>query len=84
MVGLMLTVKLGSEGETDTTPYWRTLKAGGELNPKYPGGVESLRERLESEGHTVVTRGKRLFVVHLEQALCDFLESSPAEDRKRS
>ena len=23
----------------DETPYWRTLKAGGELNPKYPGGV---------------------------------------------
>src|SRR5205085_2228025 len=25
-----------AEGETDTTPYWRTLKAGGELNSKYP------------------------------------------------
>jgi len=22
----------------DKTPYWRTLKANGELNPKYPGG----------------------------------------------
>lgn len=27
-----------SENET---PYWRTLKANGELNPKYPGGVEA-------------------------------------------
>ena len=26
------------------TPYWRTLKANGELNPKYPGGVEAKRE----------------------------------------
>ena len=25
--------------ETDKTPYWRILKAKGELNPKYPGGV---------------------------------------------
>lgn len=28
----------------DETPYWRTLKANGELNEKYPGGVEA-RER---------------------------------------
>ena len=34
----------------DETPYWRTLKAGGELNPKYPGGVQAQRERLEAEG----------------------------------
>jgi hypothetical protein len=25
----------------DKTPYWRTLKANGELNEKYPGGVLS-------------------------------------------
>jgi len=25
-----------ADGITDITPYWRTLKAGGELNPKYP------------------------------------------------
>ncbi len=24
----------------DETPYWRTLKANGELNEKYPGGIE--------------------------------------------
>jgi hypothetical protein len=24
----------------DKTPYWRTLKASGELNPKYPGGAK--------------------------------------------
>lgn len=24
---------------TDETPWWRTLKAGGELNEKYPGGA---------------------------------------------
>lgn len=25
----------------DKTPYWRTLKANGELNAKYPGGIEA-------------------------------------------
>ncbi|WP_341891636.1 6-O-methylguanine DNA methyltransferase [Variovorax sp. YR752] len=43
-------------------PYWRTLKIGGELNPKYPGGIEAQMSRLEAEGHTVVQRGKRYFV----------------------
>ena len=28
----------------DETPYWRTLKANGELNEKYPGGIESQKE----------------------------------------
>lgn len=43
----------------DSTPWWRTLKADGELNPKYPGGCEAQKERLESEGHTVVQKGRR-------------------------
>ena len=38
----------------DITPYWRTLKANGELNPKYPGGVEAQKKLLESEGFTVI------------------------------
>lgn len=40
------------------TPYWRTLKANGELNPKYPGGVEAQKAKLEAEGHTVISRGR--------------------------
>lgn len=28
--------------KSDETPYWRTLKANGELNPKYPGGNQKL------------------------------------------
>jgi alkylated DNA nucleotide flippase Atl1 len=46
----------------ERTPYWRTLKIGGELNAKYPGGVEAQMSKLEAEGHTVVQRGKRYFV----------------------
>ena len=45
-----------SENET---PYWRTLKANGELNPKFPGGVEEQRKKLESEGHTVIQKGRK-------------------------
>ena len=42
----------------DKTPYWRTLKANGELNPKYPGGIEAQREMLEKEGHTIIQKGR--------------------------
>lgn len=42
----------------DETPYWRTLKANGELNPKYPKGVEAQKEKLEAEGHTIIKRGR--------------------------
>jgi hypothetical protein len=54
------------DGKRRITPYWRTLKTGGELNPKYPGGLENLRSRLEAEGHTIVRRRKRLFVEAFE------------------
>jgi hypothetical protein len=50
------------EGKKRITPYWRTLKAGGELNPKYPGGIANVRVRLEAEGHRVIQKGKRFFV----------------------
>lgn len=42
----------------DETPYWRTLKANGELNSKYPGGIEAQKEKLEAEGHTVIQKGR--------------------------
>ncbi|MFA5317529.1 MAG: methylated DNA-protein cysteine methyltransferase [Dehalococcoidales bacterium] len=44
-----------AEGGTDITPYWRTLKSGGELNEKYPGGVEAQAMRLRQEGHVIET-----------------------------
>jgi hypothetical protein len=56
-------------GRRRVTPYWRTLKAGGELNAKFPGGLALLRSRLEAEGHTVAARGARMFVVDYEQRL---------------
>src|SRR5581483_12346989 len=44
-------------GEANMTSYWRTLKSGGELNPKYPGGVAGLKKRLEAEGHRILAKG---------------------------
>jgi len=55
-----------AEGRKRITPYWRTLKAGGELNAKYPGGIANLRRRLAAEGHKVIQRGKRFFVADYE------------------
>jgi alkylated DNA nucleotide flippase Atl1 len=56
-------------GEKDITPYWRTLKTGGVLNEKYPGGVEGQKLRLEGEGHTVIKKGKKYAVLNYEKSL---------------
>lgn len=59
------------EGKKGITPYWRTLKAGGVINPKYPGGVEGQRSLLEKEGHKVVLKGKKHVVVDYEESLAE-------------
>ena len=56
-------------GAKRITPFWRTLKTGGEINPKYPGGAEGVAKRLRAEGHQVFTKGKRAFVAGHEQKL---------------
>jgi len=56
-------------GRKRITPYWRTLKVGGQLNEKYPGGVPALKKRLRSEGHNIVRRGKNFFVEDFQQSL---------------
>ena len=61
--------ELENQGKKRVTPYWRTLKTGGELNPKFPGGVEALKVRLEAEGHTVINKGKRLFVENYQSKI---------------
>ncbi|MBC8526560.1 MAG: MGMT family protein [Candidatus Cloacimonetes bacterium] len=49
-----------AEGKKNTTPYWRTLKTKGELNPKYPGGVEEQSAHLKQEGHIIEpAKGKK-------------------------
>lgn len=62
-----------AEGEKDITPYWRTLKVGGVLNEKYPGGVEAQATRLKAEGHTIDIgkNGKSKKVRDFEKALVE-------------
>jgi alkylated DNA nucleotide flippase Atl1 len=57
------------KGKKDITPYWRTLKAGGVINPKYPGGVEGQKKLLEKEGHKVIQKGKKYMVADYEKSL---------------
>ena len=58
-----------SEGKRRITPYWRTLKTKGELNPKYPGGIADLKRKLAGEGHAVIQKGRRFFVADFQARL---------------
>lgn len=54
------------------TPYWRTLKVGGKLNEKYPGGVTRQRRLLKDEGHRIIKRGKHYFVADVDESIFNF------------
>lgn len=60
-----------AEGEQNITPYWRTLKAGGELNPKYPGGIDAQAAHLREEGHIIESGKKAPKVKDYEKALVE-------------
>lgn len=61
--------ELSQKGEENITPYWRTLKTGGVINPKYPGGAARQKELLEKEGHKVIQKGKKHVVVDYIKSL---------------
>lgn len=42
-------------GRKRITPYWRTVKNGGKLNDKYPGGVKAQAARLREEGFVIIS-----------------------------
>jgi hypothetical protein len=53
-------------------PYWRTIKNDGSLNPKYPGGIENQKEKLEEEGFNIIKKGRtniRYIVMDYEEYL---------------
>jgi len=62
--GLFMNIaaKASVERGIDETPYWRTLKKDGELNEKYPNGIDGQKMLLEMEGHIIIRKGKRYFV----------------------
>jgi len=56
-------------GKKNVTPFWRTLKSNGELNPKYPGGIDFQSEQLEQEGFEIDTSKKVPRVKNFENYL---------------
>jgi len=62
-------VAQGDKSDLAKIPYWRTLKADGFLNEKYPGGLEGHKKRLEKEGHKIIARGKKYQVADFEEYL---------------
>lgn len=63
--------------EKDKIPYWRTLKTNGELNPKYPGGIDKQIKKLNAEGREIIKKGRkniRYFVKNYEDSLIDLFD----------
>lgn len=59
------------EGKSLNIPYWRTVKAGGFLNEKYPGGAEAHKKLLEKEGFEIVQKGRKFVVKDYQKYLTD-------------
>jgi alkylated DNA nucleotide flippase Atl1 len=70
-----------AEGRTKITPYWRTLKEGGVINPKYPGGERAQKQQLEKEGLTTKRKGKKWVVLDFEKHLARL---QPVQRRRTS
>lgn len=71
---ISLAAQASCERHDNRIPFWRTLKKDGELNPKYPGGVEYQIEMLSQEGHSFSTKGRkniRYFVENYKDNLFD-------------
>ena len=58
-----------NEGKSLDIPYWRTLKADGFLNAKYPGGQEAHKRMLEQEGHRVLQKGRKFLIQDFQKHL---------------
>ena len=61
-------------GKKRITPFWRVITGEGQLNPKFPGGTNSQRRALISEGHKFLrAAGKKPPVVaNFEEVLVRF------------
>jgi len=71
MTAANATEEAAKEGKSLNIPYWRTLKAGGFLNEKYPGGAEAHKRLLEKEGLKILQKGRKFIVGDHEKYLID-------------
>jgi len=68
--GIFIMTAANAAKETgNKNPYWRTLKADGFLNEKYPGGQETHKKLLEKEGYKIIKRGKKYQVANFDKYL---------------
>jgi hypothetical protein len=58
--------------DSELTPWWRVLKKGGFLNPKFPGGTDYQSALLNAEGIRVSPLRK-------QPAVFDYMERLPAD-----
>ena len=58
----VMTVANAAEETKEDVPYWRTIKNNGELNAKYPGGMERHKKLLEKEGFEILQKGSEYIV----------------------
>jgi alkylated DNA nucleotide flippase Atl1 len=71
--GIFVKIAAHANEERDSineTPWWRTLKKDGQLNEKFPDGIDGQKTRLEAEGHTIIQKGKRYLVENYEKKVC--------------
>ncbi len=67
--------EMKEKGETENLiPWWRTLKGKGELNPKFPGGIEKQIQLLNDEGIEIIRKGKKFYVNNFERYLLKELQ----------
>jgi hypothetical protein len=71
MTAANATEEAAKEGRDLNIPYWHTLKSGGFLNEKYPGGVEAHRKLLQNEGLKIIQKGRKFFVDSYEKHLIE-------------
>ena len=69
MVAANAAEEAAKEGKNLSIPYWRTLKASGVLNEKYPGGAENHKKLLKAEGFKIIQKGRKYFVKDYEKYL---------------
>lgn len=62
-------LKEGRKGKDEITPYWRTIKNDGSLNPRFPGGVEAQAKELRKEGFGIEKSSKLPKVKDFEKYL---------------
>lgn len=64
----------------DITPFWRVVKAKGELNSKFPEYPALQRQKLEAEGFEIIEKRGKYFVKDYERNIID-LAGSDARNR---